>query len=269
MSRMPMVRRGLLPSAVVLAFVSIAACAGGDSVSPEPLDGTTWEMTAVRAGESLEAANPTSIVTVEFADDVAFGFDGCNRFQAAFSTDGQSIAFGEPSRTGHACEAHDFEPQGDIFIAAVEAAQRYAVSDQGLQLTAASGEILVRFRPASDLPLVGVSWWLDGYAGAEDGMVSPVARISLTFVGTGTLSGIGGCNEYSADYRTDGSGLIIALVVRTESVCSDPHGVMTQESDYVKALEQVESYTTTLTDLELRDSEGIVVLQYRFGGRTR
>ena len=49
----------------------------------------------------------------------------------------------------------------------------------------------------------------------------------------------------------------------------DPDGVMTQETDYLNALDRAVAFTTTLTCLELFDADGHPVAEYRFGGRVR
>ena len=129
----------------------------------------------------------------------------------------------------------------------------------------------LRFRPAQDLPLVAVSWLLSGYAGPEGGMVSPLSGtdISLYLLADGSVTGIAGCNSYNGGYEINGDELTIGDLTRTLIGCMSPDGIMTQERDYLAALQDVEAFTTTLTGLELLDAAGNPVAEYRFGGRIR
>jgi heat shock protein HslJ len=106
----------------------------------------------------------------------------------------------------------------------MQASQRYSLSQDSLELVDTTGAVKVRFRPAGELPVVGVAWRLVGYAGSEGGMVSPLAgtQISLSFLDDGTLAGIAGCNSYSADYEIDGDEVVIGGVSHTEMACLDP-----------------------------------------------
>jgi heat shock protein HslJ len=223
-------------------------------------------MIAVRDGSTLVAANPTTIATAEFTDGQAFGSTGCNLYQAPYSINSDSIMFGDPAQTGSACDP-DYTVQGDAFIQAMQATERYVLSGDGLELTDAAGAAQVVFRPATELSLTWVDWQLVWY----DEGTSPLGgtQINLVFRDDGTLTGTAGCNSYSADYQIDGDQLVIAAIAQTEMACMDPDGVMSQETDYLDALDRVTAFTTTLTSLELLDADGNPVGEYRFGGRIR
>lgn len=255
----------------VLAMLAVfaTACGAGDPTMVDSLDGSRWEMTSVREGDGLVAANVTTIATAVFAEGTVAGSDGCNRYRASYSTDGYSISIGDPTLTGFACDP-EYTAQGTAFVSALQASDRFNLSDEALELDGEDG-VQLRFRPAQDLPLIGVSWLLSGYAGPEGGMVSPLSdtEISLNFLADGTLSGIAGCNSYSAGYQITGNELTIGDLTRTVIGCVEADGVMTQEGDYLTALLDVEVFTTTLTGLELLDAAGNPGAEYRFGGRIR
>ena len=94
-------------------------------------------------------------------------------------------------------------------------------------------------------------------------------RTTLAFDAVGRLVGVSGCNDYSADYTARGSELFFTGIAATERSCADPPGVMAFEAGYLASLPRVASFSTSLTELTLRDSDGETVAEYRFGGRTR
>lgn len=260
--------RSHIPSlalAIVL-LVATAACGGSDGATGNPLEGSRWEMTSVRDGSTLVAANPVSMTTLQFTDSEAFGSAGCNRYQFPYSVKSDSLSFGHPAQTGAACDQGHLG-QSDAYFHAMEATERFVLSADSLELTDAAGATQVVFRPASELPLTWVDWQLIWYGGGTSPLEG--TQISVAFRGDGTLTGTAGCNSYSADYEIDKDQLVIGALARTEMACANPDGVMTQETDYLKALNRAAGFTTTLTSLELLDGDGHPLAEYRFGGRIR
>lgn len=249
-----------------LSVVLGVACGQGETATRDPLAGTKWEITSVWDGGVTTPTHPNTIATLVFVDGSAGGSTGCNRFSSAYSVDGDAITFREPVVTGSACDP-EHAGQGDAVIQALQAAKRFAMSDQQLELADAGGTVQLQLRPAGVLPLEGITWWLVWYGNGT----SPFdgTDISLTFRTEGTLTGIAGCNDYSADYRIRDDQLSIEAVTHTEKACLEPDGVMNQEADYLEAIRQSASFTTTLTGLELLDADGNPIAEYRFGGRIR
>ncbi len=85
----------------------------------------------------------------------------------------------------------------------------------------------------------------------------------------GAIVGSTGCNSYSASIERSGSELSVVGLAYTEMACTEPEGVMVQESSYLALLPEVASFRTDLTTLELRDDGGATIASYVFGGRTR
>ncbi len=264
----PRRRAGWLTGAA-LALTLVAAC-GGDPPAGDALDGSSWEMTWVWNGE-LASADPTVMVTSTFAHGEVGGSDGCNRYTLRYAVEGSAVSFDDLIITGAACGPVDRVAQADAFIAAVQSASAFSVTDDSLELLDVAGRVVVRYRPAHSLPLMGIAWILDGYAGGTGGLTTPLdgSQITVSFGRDGALQGVAGCNQYGATYETDGERLLIGPIAHTEMACQEPPGVMDQESDYLTALSRATEYRTTLTNLELLDADGTVMAAYRFGGRAR
>jgi heat shock protein HslJ len=250
--------------------LSAGACAADDDgADRNPLAGSRWEVTSLRKGAEMQGAHPTTIVTIVFGTETAEGYDGCNRYVAPYDVDGDTLTFGDISRTGVACAAADHVTQADAFVEAVEAVTEFTLFADELELRAGTGA-LVRFRRVDDLPLTHIAWSMTGYRTATGGMTSPLdgAPVTLWFGPDGDVGGSTGCNSYSAEYRMTGAELSIHGISQTEMACAEPAGVMAQEAGFLALLASATSYRTDLTTLELLDA-GDVIAAFAFGGRTR
>jgi heat shock protein HslJ len=119
--------------------------------------------------------------------------------------------------------------------------------------------------PAFAAELEGAPWRLVSYAGpgGQQRPVLPGTEVTATFQ-QGQLSGSAGCNEYNAGYQvTPDAGLLrISPAAATQRFCTEPAGVMQQETAYLQALGRVARYALLGDDLTLRDAAGAVLLAY-------
>jgi heat shock protein HslJ len=122
--------------------------------------------------------------------------------------------------------------------------------------------------PPHVMELSGTTWHLVSYRN-ESGAGQPVIEgADLTAIfndTTGELSGSAGCNHYIALYRVDGNALQISDLAWTEMYCTDPPGVMLQETEYLSALESAATFDFAANQLSLNDNEGEVVLIFEAG----
>jgi heat shock protein HslJ len=115
--------------------------------------------------------------------------------------------------------------------------------------------------------LTSVTWVLDLYVGG-DAQFKPVlndTQITAVFGTDGLLSGSGGCNIYAAQYETEEELLSIGPVASAKTICSEPLGLMNQETTYLNALESVAAYEISGDDLRLLDRENRTVLVFSRG----
>lgn len=111
---------------------------------------------------------------------------------------------------------------------------------------------------ATQNDLAGTSWELKSAEGS--GMtLSPIegSTITLAFGADGQLSGSGGCNSYGGDYEADAASLSIDAVVSTQRACTDT-GITEQERLYLTALDAVQSYQVTESELRLMLNDGVL-----------
>ncbi len=192
---------------------------GWTGLPPEAvLDAQRW-----LADQLNTAAEQVTIVTIEQAEwsDSCLGLGGAAESCAAVITPGWRAIF---------------EADG----------QRYEVrtDETGGTIRLATGD-------TSQSKLAGTEWRLTEF-GPEGAEAAPVAgsTITLAFDTGGKLSGSGGCNSYGGDYQADSSMLAIGAVAATLRACADA-GVTEQEQRYLAALETVQDYEITETELTL------------------
>jgi len=76
---------------------------------------------------------PSGDLTAEFTNGRVAGSGGCNRYSGGYTTKGDQIKIGPLASTFKACEETVMQ-QESRFLKALQAAERYEVSDDGLQI---------------------------------------------------------------------------------------------------------------------------------------
>ncbi|HUV92672.1 MAG TPA: YbaY family lipoprotein [Anaerolineales bacterium] len=101
-------------------------------------------------------------------------------------------------------------------------------------------------------------WILERYGGQE---VLPDTRITAEFKDNQVI-GPAGCNNYFASYERTDSTLEVGPIGATRMMCSDPEGIMEQESGYLALLESANTYQIEAGQLKVQNASGEVVLIY-------
>ena len=80
--------------------------------------------------------------------------------------------------------------------------------------------------------------------------------IQLTFHKNGSFSGYDSCNPYIGLWHADKKHIMINLVKNLSEYCSEPPGVMEQESEYFTLLKNSSIYRVNGEDMVLSDDAG-------------
>ena len=115
--------------------------------------------------------------------------------------------------------------------------------------------------------LTGRTWRLSSFTISKDN-VQPVfsgTAITANFsleddFSKGTVSGLGGCNAFTASVTISGNNIEITDMERGEAQCTDPPGTMEQEQMFVSALTAVQSFLVDGETLQLNYNSGESVL---------
>jgi heat shock protein HslJ len=77
----------------------------------------------------------------------------------------------------------------------------------------------------------------------------------------GGVSGSAGCNTYGAGFSRDDGEITIETPITTLIACEQP--IMDQETQYLQALTQAETYELGHETLELRAADGALLVSFR------
>lgn len=254
--------------AAMLAAVVIIAAACGES-GTESLEQNAWELTELGDTE-LAAGAPAGIVfgSLDEGTGPVAGSTGCNSFNGQYEVDGEAIGFGPLATTLTACADPAAQTQEQQYLAALEAAATYSISGNTLELANAEGETTARFARANT-SLELTSWKAISINNGTGGVQSVVqgTEVTATFGDDEMVAGSGGCNTYSAAYRTgdeydvfEGAAIEFDTIAATKKACQDDVG--TQEDQYFAALERSGRYVFRVPNLELRSSDGALQVLY-------
>jgi heat shock protein HslJ len=242
----------VLPTVVALA---LAGC--GDDADPAAdwPGAVPWSLASGLDVRGWESAAPAAT----FGDGRVAGSTGCNRFEAPYTRDGDSLEIGSIASTLIGCEP-SAQAVERAFVAALERVGGWRLAGGGdLVLDDGDGRELLRFQK----PSLSGSWTLtalltgDAVTGPKPG-----TELTATFAGAGTLSGSAGCNRYEAAYEVDGGAIEIRPPRSEEKACSAPAGVMDQERAYLAALPLAASYRIEGGKLSLLTAAGTFVATY-------
>jgi heat shock protein HslJ len=118
------------------------------------------------------------------------------------------------------------------------------VSVTRLVLALAASALLGIGATAADKGLAGTSWQLLQLG--PNGALSENLP-TLTFSSDGKVSGSGGCNTFSGTATISGMEIKFGALAATKKACSEE--VNQQETAYLKALEQAQTYEMRATSL--------------------
>lgn len=111
--------------------------------------------------------------------------------------------------------------------------------------------------PGADLR--DTTWILESYrVNIEDDDLTdliPDVEVKLIFLEGGAIEGNSGCNNYSGDYVTDGTELMIQNVLANRTHCDQPEGIMEQEAAILALLEDTEEY-------RINQNEKLILIRY-------
>jgi Heat shock protein len=120
--------------------MAVAACAGPGGApgsNPEPLVGTAWLAQSI--GGRPASLAPASSVRFDFGQTIT-GNAGCNTFNGTIGYSGDQLAVGPLATTRKMCPP-EIMAQESSFLQALQAAQRFAMTEWLLTLYGPSGDV--------------------------------------------------------------------------------------------------------------------------------
>ena len=119
-------------------------------------------------------------------------------------------------------------------------------------------------RASAGVTMTKTAWQLESYAD-ETGIMVPALTtppVTIRFSPDGSLSGAGGCNNYTAFWRTKDLSINITTPVSETTLACPAPVVMKQESAYIAALADSAEIRLTETTLRVFSKSGKPLLVF-------
>lgn len=245
-----------VPPAPVNPPAAAQAPAGADNLA-----GTSWILATLAGQPALK----DTTVTLAFENGRVSGSDGCNRYNTSYTADGANLQIHQPMASTMMACPEPIMNQAAAYVKALEQASTYKVDGQGLTLFDKAGNGLAAFT-AQNTDLAGTAWQVLSYNNGKQAVVSIINGTTLTanFGQDGRLSGNAGCNNYTAEYTSDGrASITIGPAAATMMMCAEPQGIMEQEQQYLAALATAATYRIDGGNLELRTADGALAATFK------
>ena len=148
--------------------------------------------------------------------------------------------------------------QESQYLAALGNSATFDIAGNVLTIRDASGAMQVVATKAEPITLAGSSWKVVNVNNGNQAVVSLVqgTEITLDFGTDGRVSGSAGCNSYTGSYQSTETTLKVGALAATLKLCTDPAGVMEQETQYLAALQKAVTFDISGSTLTIRDTEG-------------
>ena len=107
-------------------------------------------------------------------------------------------------------------------------------------------------------------WKLQSYSSPGIGTKQPIPGTEMTarFGADGSLSGSGGCNNYTGGFMAFDQTLRISNLTASRQLCDSPDGIMEQEGAFLSLMHQAAKMSISAGQLEVFDSSGSRILVF-------
>ena len=229
------------------------------AASNAPIHNTGWILESLNGQPALTDTQ----ITLNFENGTLSGSDGCNQYGGPYTADGEKITVSQEIATTLMACAEPIMQQSSAYFSALAQAATYTMAGQQLTLLDANGLILAIFNQ-QNRDLSGTSWTVTGYNTGQQAVVSVSigSELSADFGADGRISGLAGCNSYTAVYGITGSAIQIGPAATTRKMCAEPVGVMEQEASFLAALGTAATYGMDGDQLDLRTADGALAVTF-------
>ena len=247
--------RSITICALLLAAALTAAGCGSDTATSPGTDGLTdveWALVeSSMSSVDLGAAG----ITATFDGTQLSGFSGVNQYSGPY-TAGDDGSFKAGPLAGTLMSGPEPLMKAEqAYLTLLQDCTKFEISDGRLTLSSGAQETLV-YEQAETVQLPGTKWDVTSYNNGKEAVVGVVEESTLTieFGTDGTMSGNGGVNTYSGPFTVEGTSVTIGPLAST--MMAGPDKLMTQETQFLAALQNAKEWSVVNGRLELRDTEG-------------
>lgn len=257
-------------AATLGGLILLAASVTAQDVSPGPsldpgssevaLEGN-WMVRAFdpRAEGLVEPRAASELTASLLADGTLEGGTGCGTYAGSYHVDGPSIQLSVLARDPQPCGPRAME-EAVGFVEALNVAQAWAATDDGLELLDASGRVRVSLAPAPATGPEG-AWLVTSFARPNGQLRSAPddGSMSLLLGPNGELGGSTGCRLFEGEYVAQSDQILIVPIDLTGLPCDG--AVRRAERQLLAAFELVVLWERDGATLRLIDAGAATVLE--------
>jgi heat shock protein HslJ len=234
-------------------LVPLGGCASSaPEADPAALQGVEWGLT----GSSVSSTDLGKAgITLTFDGTRLSGFSGVNQYGGDYTanTDG-SLEIGVINATLMAGPEPLMQAES-AYLQLLQDCDSFKVADGVLTLSTGGNETLT-YEAAPAAELSGSSWTVTGYNNGKEAVVGPIVGSELTieFGTDGTVAGNAGVNTFRGPFESTDKTVKIGPLAATK-MGGEPE-LMTQEANYLQALQNAMTWSITRGMLDMRDAGG-------------
>jgi heat shock protein HslJ len=224
---------------------------------------TAWEAESFGGLDDSLPVIPDTYPSLHFMVERYSGYTGCDWFLGVYGAEEESLRMETPASTEGGCDEEGLEEQAATYADSLLNVTDYELVDDKLLLYTVENQLLLTMVPLDPLPFEGTIWELK-FLATEPAYWQPHlpgTLLTAQFDGE-QLSGNAGCNDYTATYTRSGEELVLGELSVTEKTCSEPEGVMDQESAYLSMLGTVGAIIESARTIELQTDDREPLLLY-------
>jgi heat shock protein HslJ len=212
------------------------------AAEPIELPGSTWDVNSFNNGRGgvTSVINGTAL-NISFDAETAAGSAGCNNYTGSYAVDGEKISFGPQATTRMFCsDPEGIMEQESEYLAALQGVTRFEIQGDRMDMYFEDGARAATFYLTKPVELSGTAWNVHSYNNGRGGVTSVIigTELNVNFEDD-AVAGLAGCNNYNGSYEVDGEAIRIGPLATTRKACSDPEGIMEQETEFLAALQGV------------------------------
>ena len=232
---------------------------------PRALEGLVWQLEEYLTVNGLKAALSGTGHRYATFDDGHFRINsGCSTLNGSYWLEGSRLIFSPHVASMLLDCPETLMAQEQAVLGLLGVIERFVPSTDGLAMVDSSGKTLITLARPDAVPLQGRVWRLLTYRNGN-GTVGPALAtptFSLEFVDGSNLIGHA-CDTYRAVFTRDEERLsLVGPVAVSRRGCAGSNDASRQNTDYLAALEAVQSYQVDRSKLLLRDMNGRMLARF-------
>jgi heat shock protein HslJ len=228
------------------------------------IDNTAWILKSyISVSGSMVPVVERSESYLKIADGKVTGNAGANNFFGGVKVEGTSLEFSTTGAT-MMMGTPELMAQENQFLKLLAETADFLIVGEELRLRNAAQKVILVLVPRMEVALISPEWKATGINNGKGGVQSLLAGTTVTaiFTDEGKVAGSSGCNKFSGTFERDGNSIKTGPLAGTRMMCAEPVGIMQQEAQFLKAMENASTFNVEGKTLELRDAKG--ALQVRF-----